>query len=959
MTHERRAGSAASRPSDVFVFSAGHGPFRRMSWLGCVLVCWAIFPGTIRADVDEPVCPIVPECPAEGSCSSGLFPGVLNQICSVAFGGACIERCGCCVAEDTELFAGVTFGPPVDSPPDWPGLGGRGLLEAETALCLLRDLGEANGGSGVFTKSEIDVGPLGTASIEQRVGLVDFDPLARTMEGFHAASICAPPFGCVDDQVQSFTAALVHSSASGFSCGDYPFSESYGLDIDASDTEHRLRLELQPIEVFTPYGKISARPIFRYQTALKTGFPVGVNDLLLSRTPCPDLGTGISSVVGLADGAHGTALLCSAMPPPPPLVQVPGPGFGVLSQLGLGGRGVAADEMLHMSSPRPDLNLLLPRTADERKAVGDVAADVKFEYSFADLLPDEFRKPPFVLEANAFVTPNLEAGFASQFQVHFTDALYRSIALGPDCDVDLLGDTRVVMQSQTRASVAFDIDAGLNLVLKLTGVSTPFGDITVTVLDKHPRFQILPEPIGGGDDDFWPDAVATFQHSPAPAFSSLTSFSSTGAPIADPAAFLNECFQTPPPPGETPPTPSFTPDDPRKFTSVLEFPCNVCFAGGALSQGCGPTQSCALNSSCCSADGKCGREYDCDIDEAGACVDPSGAGNCEFHSISPSDLPANVTNTIGVFFPASQDGVDEWFCDSVEKSGCMDLCTYDPTAAQPLQVVQSAVDLDPERCGGGTTGGQACTSDMQCDDHNPCTADDCVFGGEFGTCSYSPQDGPCDDGLYCNGTDRCALGACSVHDANPCVAAGGCCEESTDTCVPECPVPLPRCGNGVLQSGEQCDDGNAAGGDGCSVTCEIERETTDCGDAAASVTELWPPNHQFVDVSIVGVTDPNGGLVSITITGITQDEPLNGPGDGDTCPDATGVGTGTARLRAERAGPPAVPGDGRVYHVSFTAGSDAGGQCSGTVTVCVPHDQRPGHVCGDQGALVDSTGPCP
>ncbi|MBK6577725.1 MAG: DUF4215 domain-containing protein [Sandaracinaceae bacterium] len=31
-----------------------------------------------------------------------------------------------------------------------------------------------------------------------------------------------------------------------------------------------------------------------------------------------------------------------------------------------------------------------------------------------------------------------------------------------------------------------------------------------------------------------------------------------------------------------------------------------------------------------------------------------------------------------------------------------------------------------------------------------------------------------------------------------------------------------RCGNGVIQSGESCDDGNRANGDGCSDTCTIE-----------------------------------------------------------------------------------------------------------------------------------------
>ena len=107
------------------------------------------------------------------------------------------------------------------------------------------------------------------------------------------------------------------------------------------------------------------------------------------------------------------------------------------------------------------------------------------------------------------------------------------------------------------------------------------------------------------------------------------------------------------------------------------------------------------------------------------------------------------------------------------------------------------------------------------------------------------------------------------------------------------------------------------------------------------------------------MTDPDGDPIAITIIGISQDEPLRGPGAGRTCPDASGAGTGAARLRAERIGTPNAPGDGRIYHVRFSAEDARGGQCTGTVTVCAPFDQRTGHVCVDQGPLVDSTGPCP
>jgi hypothetical protein len=135
----------------------------------------------------------------------------------------------------------------------------------------------------------------------------------------------------------------------------------------------------------------------------------------------------------------------------------------------------------------------------------------------------------------------------------------------------------------------------------------------------------------------------------------------------------------------------------------------------------------------------------------------------------------------------------------------------------------------------------------------------------------------------------------------------------------------------------------------------IPGEPPVCDEAYADPDELWPPNHKFWDVWVAGVTDPDGDPVAITITDIFQDEPLNRRGDGSTCPDAAGVGTDTASVRAERSGTKKVPGDGRVYHIGFMADDGNGEQCTGAVTVCVPHDQRRGHVCVDQGPLFDST----
>ena len=48
--------------------------------------------------------------------------------------------------------------------------------------------------------------------------------------------------------------------------------------------------------------------------------------------------------------------------------------------------------------------------------------------------------------------------------------------------------------------------------------------------------------------------------------------------------------------------------------------------------------------------------------------------------------------------------------------------------------------------------------------------------------------------------------------------------------------PRPVCGNGIVETGEDCDDGNTASGDGCSASCESESGPV-CGNGAVEGTE--------------------------------------------------------------------------------------------------------------------------
>lgn len=125
-----------------------------------------------------------------------------------------------------------------------------------------------------------------------------------------------------------------------------------------------------------------------------------------------------------------------------------------------------------------------------------------------------------------------------------------------------------------------------------------------------------------------------------------------------------------------------------------------------------------------------------------------------------------------------------------------------------------------------------------------------------------------------------------------------------------------------------------------------------CAQAVAEPGSLWPPNHKLRVVEITGVTDPDGDHVSLSIASITQDEPVNGLGDGDTAPDGFGVGTTMAQLRAERSG----TGNGRVYRIAFTGDDGKGGTCQGTVGSGVPHDQGQGSQPIDDGQFYDSAG---
>jgi cysteine-rich repeat protein len=77
--------------------------------------------------------------------------------------------------------------------------------------------------------------------------------------------------------------------------------------------------------------------------------------------------------------------------------------------------------------------------------------------------------------------------------------------------------------------------------------------------------------------------------------------------------------------------------------------------------------------------------------------------------------------------------------------------------------------------------------------------------------------------------------------------------------------PGPNCGNGTMDTGEACDDGNTLSGDGCSATCTTEQTTSPrvaiTVDKPTLMTDLAVPNEVTVTL-----TSMNGFAGDVTLT---------------------------------------------------------------------------------------------
>ena len=186
------------------------------------------------------------------------------------------------------------------------------------------------------------------------------------------------------------------------------------------------------------------------------------------------------------------------------------------------------------------------------------------------------------------------------------------------------------------------------------------------------------------------------------------------------------------------------------------------------------------------------------------------------------------------------------------------------------------------------------------------------------------------DGSFSSDPDGDTLTSAWVQVSGPAVALA-----NAGTASPSFTTPFVTAAGATLKFKLTVGDGyGGTSSDVATVQVANINDPPTVANARASLGMLWPPDHSMVKISVIGVADPNNNAV-IKVTRVTQDEPTNGLGDGDTAIDAIINADGTVLVRAERSG----KGNGRVYHLHFTA-SDFEGSASGVVKVSVPHDKK-------------------
>ncbi len=245
------------------------------------------------------------------------------------------------------------------------------------------------------------------------------------------------------------------------------------------------------------------------------------------------------------------------------------------------------------------------------------------------------------------------------------------------------------------------------------------------------------------------------------------------------------------------------------------------------------------------------------------------------------------------------------------------------------------IEVD-EQCDGPSLRGETCLTRGHAGGVLSCTPD-CTYDESL--CGASPcGNGALDAGEQCDGSNLDGESCASLGLGTGALACHGSCLFDTGGCSPV----VTACGNGLVEAGEQCDDGNLVPADGCDATCQVEGGYHCYDDPSICVAD---GSVLFVDCAggcpgSGSLVDPycsiqnavgnavNGQLIWLLAASCVEDV-LVGPTDADVifAGDPGTVWSGTSC--------PALKADERqvlVYGLHLIGGVEANGT-SGSLTV--------------------------
>jgi hypothetical protein len=346
------------------------------------------------------------------------------------------------------------------------------------------------------------------------------------------------------------------------------------------------------------------------------------------------------------------------------------------------------------------------------------------------------------------------------------------------------------------------------------------------------------------------------------------------------------------------------------------------------------------------------------------CPGADGDGNCA-ESCSESADACTAPD------PEGSVCVDGLFCNGPDScsSGFCNQHAGDPCpGGDGDQDCSETCSETADACTGNDPNGSVCNDALFCNGADTCTSGVCsVHAGNpcpgpdgdidcSETCSETtdsctandPNNTACNDFEFCNGSDKCQSGACSVHTGNPCAPPDGdancseSCEETSETCTGPDPNGSPCNDNLFCTGSDTCSGGTCSihlgspcpgpdGDAGCSESCNEAADSCNAPDPDGSpcVDELFCNN---ADTCVAGACTAHAMVPCGDSNPCTTDACSEGD---DSCSHTPIQGCTTTTLPAGLCGD--VSGDGSVKagDALFVLRAAVGGnQCAAEPCIC-------------------------